>query len=117
MSRSNSAARSSGPYTGLTGMPACSLTSFIASSPSSPELWLRREQECLDDRQHRVRSLLHRSMTDVGKRDDLGGRPLRPPARQVAPEGRVLHAPHDQRRHRPEPITPLPQILVPRPPP
>src|SRR5919108_821204 len=114
------AARSSGPYTGFTGMAACRVTSRMLpprrdARPAGPApSVLRCLQELPEERQDLRRALLGRRVTAVGQLDDL--RPLehRAPAGQEPSEGRVLHAPQQQGRDPGDALAPLPERVVPR---
>src|SRR5215471_150610 len=89
------------------GKPACALSSFIGLSC---RLSL---EKTIEEEQALGGPFLGRRVAAVGQLDDLDLLEDLTPARQVAGEGRVLHAPDQDRGNPRDPVAPCPESVVP----
>src|SRR5262245_44212685 len=89
------------------GKPACALSSFMGLSYRLPLEKTSEEEQALGG------PFLGRRVAAIGELDDLGVLEDLTPARQVAGEGRVLHAPDQDRRNPRDAVAPRPKTVVP----
>src|SRR5262249_5839545 len=90
------------------GKPACALSSFMGLSYRLPLEKASEEEQALGG------PFLGRRVAAVGELDDLGMLEDLTPARQVTREGRVLHAPDQDRGNPRDAVAPRPEAVVPR---